>query len=1049
MASWSGDGYISGFSTVTSEYTENNFVLASPGNVDVGGQTRLQYALPTAYKNRIIGKASITITNADVLAWPGRRFTAMLFVATDAALRAVSPTPNAIKPNDMRNLYATNPAAVKRNIGSTYAAAGSYNFVINGPKAETLIPNTKYWALVVPVAINPGQSGSWDQQVISGSWNTLGRGVSIWTNRTPRKPIITQPTSGITVGAGEVLTFSINDEDPDGFADSYASRDFAGYQIQYAPQPTVSNPAPEWLDLPFSNGDEDGTLAGWGIFGAVDPTAGGGSSLLTQFGTSFGVLAGANDLSRNLGILPAGQWQVRIRTFDFGHPYPVDFFYPLGDDSGSYTAHNYPETNTSPWSDPVFLAVSAQVPPPILISPLNSIALAEDNPVRLTWRYRNTHVPYYPQYKRTVQIRKAGDPDWSTVFAGIDSGSYVDLPPSLDNTVPGPTEYLTDQGFEGATVGGWSVAGAEYGGGTDGTETVSNVSAAAGPSGSHAGTRHLRLNYTSPAGAPGFLYTVSLLGDTHDTFQFDGWVGLTADTAAVTASLLWLDADGESIITDDTNTNAFLVGTGAAHWQALSLGPASRPGGAVEVVILIVGIGTGGTLNGLRVDDVSLQGSYTHTLDDFSFSATNEYEWRVQTTDIDGEMSNWSEVGRFWIVPVPASGEVRPPIGDTIDGATLGCGNNRVFVYRRGGKVRVGELTGIEQVDWGRVRDDISDAKVIIKDWDVDCGNLLSKLQTWAYEIVVIRENGFSSDRVWEGPITLLTYKKDSVTIQARDVMNYAYRRIIKQQMNDSGKGNGRTVVARAEQILQNVFAPDDPNLLSYLQPLHQPDDAMQYRSTPAYSRTAYEEIDDMAANSGLDYTCVGRAILLWGTKHRIGTLPEFKDADLGDVPIVSEYGMSFANRYAVSDGNGVFGEATRLDVSGNDENYGLVEMLSSSWASDSTEDSGTYTQEGLETVRESFKGYAEKSIADRFPPPVVVRIPDNTSLNPDTLISIQNLVPGVVVPLRSTGTLRQVVASQKLDSVRVTQTSKGETISITLSPFSRDDTNTEGVETE
>lgn len=70
----------------------------------------------------------------------------------------------------------------------------------------------------------------------------------------------------------------------------------------------------------------------------------------------------------------------------------------------------------------------------------------------------------------------------------------------------------------------------------------------------------------------------------------------------------------------------------------------------------------------------------------------------------------------------------------------------------------------------------------------------------------------------------------------------------------------------------------------------------------------------------------------------------------------------------------------------------------------------------------------------------MVVRVPDNTTLNPNTVISIQHLVPGVAIPLRSVGTLRQVVQTQKLDSVSVVEEAGKETISITLSPFSRDD---------
>lgn len=420
-------------------------------------------------------------------------------------------------------------------------------------------------------------------------------------------------------------------------------------------------------------------------------------------------------------------------------------------------------------------------------------------------------------------------------------------------------------------------------------------------------------------------------------------------------------------------------------------------------------------------------------------------EWQVRATDTANVQSDWSESAFFWTVAVPDSGNLRPVPSSTIDGATLGCGTHRVFIYKRGGKVRVGELTSLSHVEWGRLRDDISDARIVVSGWSIDCGNLLALLQTWAYEIVIFRDNGYSVDRVWEGPITLLTYEHDKVTIKAKDVMVWAYRRIIKQAMNDTGSSTtaGRSVVARAAAVIQNAFAPDDPNVLGYLKVLTQSDDPKQYRSLPAYSRTAYEEVDDMAANAGLDYTAVGRSILLWATKHRIGLLPEFRDEDLGATPIVSEYGMSFANRYAVSDGNGVYGEATRGDEAGEnpeDSGYGLIEMLSSSWASDSAEDTGTYTQAGLETVRESFRESAEHSIGDRFPPPVVVRIPDNTTINPSAVISIQQLVPGVAMPLRSTSTLRSVVATQKLDSVRVIEVDSKETITITLSPFSRDD---------
>lgn len=421
-----------------------------------------------------------------------------------------------------------------------------------------------------------------------------------------------------------------------------------------------------------------------------------------------------------------------------------------------------------------------------------------------------------------------------------------------------------------------------------------------------------------------------------------------------------------------------------------------------------------------------------------------QYEWRVQVTDSDplgGVTSNFSSVERFWVIAAPAPGDSTVLPTGTIPGATLGCGTHRAFIFRRGGTQVVGEIRGLSSVSWGRVRDDISEARITVSDWDVDCGTLLANLQTWAYELVLFRDNGYSVDRVWEGPITLLTYKADEVVIKARDVLVYAYRRIIREAMSDTQ--NPSTVVDRAARVLQNAFAPDDPNILQYLQPILEGDIAKQRRSAPPYSRSAFEEIDDMASNAGLDYTAVGRAILLWGTRHRIGLLPEFRDEDLGSTPIVSEYGMSTANRYVVSDGNGIYGiaEAGALKTAGEDNDYGLLEMLSSSWSSDADdEDAGVYTQEKADEVRETFRGYAESSVASRFPPPVVVRVPDNTTLNPGAVISIQQLVPGVAVPLRSSGTLREVRATQKLDALSVREEAGVETVSITLSPFTSQD---------
>lgn len=1050
MVSWTADGLVTGYNPTTRRLDPNLYHLASPGSVDLNGATRFQYALPPDVENYLTIKIPINFTEADRLNltdfYPV--FCAAVYVVSSSAFApGVVPTP--------AQIVASSQVTTIR--GDFYTQ-DAINVTFTVKVGMLNRPNTKYWVLATPTRVQDIYAAASVTNDLP--YGNVGRAVSIWTNRTPNAPTITSPTTGASVAAGGVINFAYTTNDPDKTTPVDAGKrnlDLAGVQVQYAPVPTPANPVPEWRDLPFQPVIDVPNSTAWFIRGSADSREIYGFGALVE-NLGLPIMCAGTPPSEH-GFLSGGSWQLRCRVFDYGHPYP-EFFGGLGSAFMGTVVEGlvpstYPAANTSPWSEPVTVAVPVRLPPPIPVTPIQNRAVPEDQAVRIGWTYRNTANPPYPQTKRRVQIREAGAVDWTTVFAGYSSLNYVDLPPTFVAPVAPPQQYLPDPGFESGTAGGWST----YPGFGSGSPT--NTSAAASPTGSHSGSRYLSASYGSVVSgiANASFYKEISVGDLnplHSSFTFDSWIGVDPQTYSINVQALFLDPSGDGYLLPgggvDPQYYQYIslnqpVGGWASQWLHVTLDPIDRPVDASKIALFVSFLSESNTGKG-RLDDVSLIGVNQNATESFTLEVSRNYEWRAQTGDSTGEWSEYSQSASFWVVPGLGSGPVRPLPAETIDGATLGIGTHRAFVYRRGGKVRVGEIKGISYLDWGRVRDDISTSKIVVSDWDIDCGNLLAKLQTWAYEIVIFRNNGYSNDRVWEGPISLLTYETDKVTIQAKDVMVYSYRRIIKQAMKG---GLTDTVVTRAAQVLQNVLAPDDPNLLSYLTPLLRDDDrSVNNRSIPAYARTAFEEIDDMASNAGLDYTAVGRAILLWGTRHRIGTLPKFKDADLGASPIVSEYGMSMANRYVVSDGNGVWGEATRLDVSGNDPIYGLVEMLSSTWADDSDAESGTYTGTSAATV-EKFAGYAETSIADRYRPgaPVVVRIPDNTSLNPGAVISIQQLVPGVIIPLESTSTLRTVTANQKLDSMRVIEEGGKETVSITLSPFNRDDTDTEVGEAE
>lgn len=443
------------------------------------------------------------------------------------------------------------------------------------------------------------------------------------------------------------------------------------------------------------------------------------------------------------------------------------------------------------------------------------------------------------------------------------------------------------------------------------------------------------------------------------------------------------------------------------------------------------------------------------------------YEWQVQTYDVGsggGVPSEWSASAFFFGIARPGRlAEETPLIDFDVIRGSLGCGNNRVYVYQQGGRVRVGEITSIQQVIWRRQRDDISNCVVDTSGFDSDCGDLLKNLRCWQHELVVFRDGV----RVWEGPITRLTYTADNVEVEAKDVMGYLYRRIMRQGYNDSynclaydSAGNCviqtglNTVVYRASRIITDAFGRGDPNVLPYLTIIHNANDARQSRVLPDFAKTAWEEVDDLASSAGLDYVTVGRRIILFDTHYPIGKLPEMRDGDFTDPVVVSEYGMNLCNYYGVTDGSGIWGAAVPVGrtLDNYKDFYGPVELLSSSYGDSDTDSTDVSTPAAVQSLRERYAVQASRNIGNRWPTPLIVRVPDNTSIKPEVNIDINHLIPGVWIPLRSTASLREVSQWQKLDTVTVTQTGSSETVQVVMGPAPHgglDDPDAENTATE
>lgn len=359
--------------------------------------------------------------------------------------------------------------------------------------------------------------------------------------------------------------------------------------------------------------------------------------------------------------------------------------------------------------------------------------------------------------------------------------------------------------------------------------------------------------------------------------------------------------------------------------------------------------------------------------------------------------------------------------------------DHNVVVTDRGGDRILFELDDINSIVWNRVRDDVSTATISLSSHDAEVqGERLNRLLrgTGRYELVIWD----GPHRRWEGPITLFGDSADGVSIQARDVGHYM-RNAAMRSAWDNRYPNIGLVTTRARQILEAELArfeaptaPSVPsiNVVPHIVEHLNPTGPRTSSFTHPYQMTVFEHIDGMAARSGLDYTAVGRAIHLWDSrKPAMGFTPTATRGDfLGDL-YISAYGMELSTRVTATDGQGKFGS-----VGGEDPFYGLVERI----VTIETEEGGT-----TPTTAE-FRSQASRNLTDRNPTPLQVRVPDNSTIDPRGVLSIETLIPGVYVPLSINFYGQDIVQMQKLQSMRVREDSTGREVAVTLYPASQDD---------
>lgn len=368
---------------------------------------------------------------------------------------------------------------------------------------------------------------------------------------------------------------------------------------------------------------------------------------------------------------------------------------------------------------------------------------------------------------------------------------------------------------------------------------------------------------------------------------------------------------------------------------------------------------------------------------------------------------------------------------------------HRLSIYDRGGSRRVDNLVDVAMVTWERARDAKSTAEWTLSGRSCESqADIIRKVADGGgrYEVVVHR----GDERVWEGPIRRVSTLRDRATFLATDIKEYMDRTSLSVPWPNSDGGGPTLMGDRLEEIityeLTQSYAmqtnsgavvvprweglPQPINVLPFLTVY--PGTVLTRSSTEAFEMMLGEHIDNLV-DGGMDFTVVGRRMILWDSALSIGQTRRLTDADFyGDIEVIrypsEHWSISHlsASQEGENDVRGVGHAGAPHDF------YGVWENIVSMQSEEATD---TPTQAALNSQ-------AQRDILHRTPVPLEVRIPDGVGLRLTHDLTIQQLVPGVIMPVVTDKNIQRVTQPQRLDKVKVTETAAGETVQVSLSPF-------------
>lgn len=312
-------------------------------------------------------------------------------------------------------------------------------------------------------------------------------------------------------------------------------------------------------------------------------------------------------------------------------------------------------------------------------------------------------------------------------------------------------------------------------------------------------------------------------------------------------------------------------------------------------------------------------------------------------------------------------------------------------------------VLNIMDLQWGRVRDDISEAKATVSSKDA----YLSKVDPWNTELWIFRDR----ERVWSGPVVSDEEDGSKYVINAYDLLITTKRRVLPDM--EFLAEDGSVVFKR---VLDEAITPAEYEDQQWLFEFSMAEAYVDMKVDALDFTLAFDKIDDLG-RSAVDYTVVDRKVIVGKPRHdAVATLD---DSAWATSPRSERDGLLMENRsYVKGVAEGEFDIYAVVDEFASQGRYPLLAGVLS--------ESDAYSALTIEAAG------ARRLSTRSFPYP---RITGGT-LSSDAPITMDRLVPGHVVRLALTDRRLPVVGDYVIDAVKVNyDPEKGEKIELDLSP--------------